>query len=145
MNGSTLNLTRLSNLTNAPMLYIYLNFCKAFDSVPHHELLCKLHSFKISKVWRWFHEYLSSRQQAVCAKYWRFFLSAQVFPKVVAILGLLLFIMYVKTNPIISTMHCTIYFFFFADDAKCIQIIDQPSDYTLMQANLTSFSKWSDK
>ena len=36
--------------------------------------------------------------------------------------------------------HCTAYFF--VDDAKCIQIIDQPSDCTLMQVNL---SKWNDK
>ena len=34
--------------------------------------------------------------------------------------------------------HCTTYFF--ADDAKCIRIIDQPSDCTLTQADLTSFS-----
>ena len=46
---------------------IYLDFHKAFDSVPHNELLTKLWSFGITgKLWRWFKCYLQDRQQ--CAK-----------------------------------------------------------------------------
>ena len=56
-----------------------------------------------------------------------------------SILGPLLFIMYVNDIPNYIN-HCTTYYF--VDDAKCIQIIDQPSDCTLMQVNL---SKWNDK
>ena len=38
---------------------IYLDFHKAFDSVPHNNLLCKLWSFGITgKLWQWFRSYL---------------------------------------------------------------------------------------
>ena len=43
---------------------IYLNFRKAFDSVPHNNLLaiCKLWSFGITgKLWQWFRSYRISR------------------------------------------------------------------------------------
>ena len=45
---------------------IYLDFRKAFDSVPHKELLHKLRSIGIKgSVWKWFECYLSSRVQCV--------------------------------------------------------------------------------
>ena len=45
---------------------IYFNFKKAFDSVPHNELLLKLKSMGISgNLWLWFKSYLSNRQQCV--------------------------------------------------------------------------------
>ena len=46
---------------------IYLEFKKAFDSVPHHELLLKLWKVDVvGSLWRWFHEYLTNRCQHVC-------------------------------------------------------------------------------
>ena len=43
---------------------VYLDFAKAFDTVPHVELLFKLRSYGISgHLWRWFQCYLSGRQQ----------------------------------------------------------------------------------
>ena len=45
---------------------IYLDFSKAFDSVPHNELLMKLWSVGITdKLWTWFQSYLSNRTQIV--------------------------------------------------------------------------------
>jgi len=42
---------------------IYLDFAKAFDSVPHSELLVKLRSVGISgSLWGWLHSYLHGRQ-----------------------------------------------------------------------------------
>ena len=123
--------------TSLPTDVIYLDFRKAFDSVPHHKLLCKLYSFKISgKLWIWFYEYLSSRQQYVSINHQ----ISDILPvrsgvPKGSILGLLLFIMYVNDIPNYIN-HCTTYFF--ADDAKCIKTIDQPSDCTLTQADLTS-------
>ena len=43
--------------------YVYLDFKKAFDSVPHNELLVKLWS--IGNLWKWFQAYLSCRSQHV--------------------------------------------------------------------------------
>ncbi len=45
---------------------IYLDFKKAFDSVPHNELLVKLWSIGITNnLWEWLKAYLSSRLQCV--------------------------------------------------------------------------------
>ena len=46
---------------------LYLDFRKAFDTVPHDELLLKLWNMGITgNVWKWFRAYLGSRQQCVC-------------------------------------------------------------------------------
>ena len=45
---------------------IYLDFRKAFDSIPHSKLLLKLRQFNISgKLWEWFSSYLHNRFQCV--------------------------------------------------------------------------------
>ena len=45
---------------------IYLDFKKAFDSVAHNELLCKLWKFGITgDLWLWVRAYLSNRVQYV--------------------------------------------------------------------------------
>ena len=58
------------------------------------------------------------------------------------ILGPLLFIMYINDIPN-DINHSTSYFF--ADDGKCIKSIDQLTDFTLLQVDLSSFGSWSDK
>ena len=46
---------------------IYLDFRKAFDSVPHNELMIKLWNIGITgNLWLWFKEYLTDRNQRVC-------------------------------------------------------------------------------
>ncbi len=46
---------------------VYLDFAKAFDSVPHNELLVKLRSIGVGgDLWLWLQAYLSRRQQCVC-------------------------------------------------------------------------------
>ena len=45
---------------------IYLDFAKAFDRVPHNELLLKLWKIGITgNLWLWFRSYLNNRQQCV--------------------------------------------------------------------------------
>ena len=45
---------------------IYLDYKKAFDSVPHQRLMIKLHAYGIrGKLWKWIIAYLSNRQQQV--------------------------------------------------------------------------------
>ena len=46
---------------------IFLDFAKAFDTVPHDELLLKLKRLGVSgDLWLWIREYLSMRFQCVC-------------------------------------------------------------------------------
>ena len=51
---------------NARCDVIYLDFRKAFDSVPHNELLLKLWNIGITgNTWLWIKEYLTGRLQCV--------------------------------------------------------------------------------
>ena len=46
---------------------VYLDFCKAFDKVPHCRLIKKLHAHGIrGKVLEWIKSWLSGRRQRVC-------------------------------------------------------------------------------
>ena len=45
---------------------VYIDFQKAFDSVPHNELLLKLWNIGITGyLWKWFRSYLNNRSQCV--------------------------------------------------------------------------------
>ena len=45
---------------------VYLDFCKAFDKVPHKRLFKKMHGYGIrGKILNWIKEFLSSREQRV--------------------------------------------------------------------------------
>ena len=45
---------------------VYLDYSKAFDSVPHRRLLSKLKSYGIEgKVWNWIEDFLIGRSQMV--------------------------------------------------------------------------------
>ena len=49
-----------------PVDVLYLDFSKAFDSVPHERLLLKLEAYGIQgKVLQWIRSFLSQRKQAV--------------------------------------------------------------------------------
>jgi len=56
-----------ASLNNVPCDAIYLDFSKAFDSVPHKEFLLKLWNCGVtSNLWYWIRNYLSCRSQQVC-------------------------------------------------------------------------------
>jgi hypothetical protein len=45
---------------------IYLDFAKAFDTVPHNRLMSKIKSYGIGgKVWNWIKDFLENRKQKV--------------------------------------------------------------------------------
>ncbi len=121
---------------------IYLDFQKAFDRVPHHELLCKLKALGISgKMWRWFHEYLSSRRQLVSING----IHSTLLPVSSgvpqgSILGPMLFLIYINDLPL-SVIHSNIHLF--ADDTKCSHMIKSQSDAIQLQSDLDRLTHWS--
>ena len=90
-------LQQLDLLTLYPLVNCSKNLCKAFDSVPHQPLLCKLFNLQVNPfLFRWIHSYLSSRTQSVVLD------GAQSDPLPVvsgvpqgSVLGLLLFLVYI--------------------------------------------------
>ena len=49
---------------NIPVDILYLDFCKAFDTVPHHRLFVKLEAYGIKdKLLEWIKSYLVGRHQ----------------------------------------------------------------------------------
>ena len=121
---------------------IYLDFKKAFDSVPHQELLMKLWKTGIvGSLWKWFREYLSNRYQHVCINNCK----SSTLPVVSgvpqgSILGPFLFLIYI--NDLSSSINHS-KTFLFADDTKCLRPICCPQDRILLQSDLDVLSLWS--
>ena len=127
---------------NTMMDVVYMDFKKAFDSVPHNQLLIKLRSIGIhGSLLSWFQYYLTSWRQCV-----RVGDSHSQFCDVISgvpqgsILGPLLFVIYVNDLP--SFLH---YFipYMFADDTKCVITIDHSLGTTPLQSDLVNVSTWS--
>ena len=123
---------------------IYLDFSKAFDSIPHEELLFNLRSFGITgQLWSWFQAYLTSRRQCVAVNgVLSSFLPVKSGVPQGSILGSLLFILYVNDLPI-ELYNSSI--FLFADDTKGYKIIRSPTDRHLLQQDLDNICNWSRK
>ena len=108
---------------------VFLDFKKAFDSVPHNELLFKLWRIGITgKLWLWFQEYLTHRQHYVHLDN----ASSALLPVKSgvpqgSILGPLLFLIYINDLPeCINYASCRS----FADDAKLLKSIVTSNDCT---------------
>ena len=125
-----------------PVDTIYLDFTKAFDSVPHNDLLVKLWSMGITgNLWRWFKCYLDNRTQRVSVNH-NLSSPLPVISGVPqgSILGPLLFLIYINDLPsAISSSNLLL----FADDAKCYKTIHNPLDRRLLQSDLDLLTDWS--
>ena len=121
--------------SSTPIDTIYFDIRKAFDSVPHKELLTKLCSLGIhGSLWRWFNAYLTNRKQCVRIKE----STSEVLPVLSgvpqgSILGPLLFILYINDLPLLLKAMLP---FIFADDTKCLHAAKTNTDFTAIQEDL---------
>ena len=118
---------------------IYMDFRKAFDSVPHVELLLKLWKIGfVGNIWMWFKAYLFDRSQCVKVNG----TTSDVLPVISgvpqgSILGPLMFLLYVNDLPLTALLSTIL---MFADDTKCISTNGGCSN---LQKDIYAISGWS--
>ena len=121
---------------------IYMDFAKAFDSVPHKRLLHKINNYGISgNILSWIKDFLTTRHQRV-GVYTNFSSWNNVQSGIPqgSVLGPLLFVIYINDLP--ENIKSSI--LMFADDTKLYRKIDSNEDYTLLQKDLDILQNWSD-
>ena len=131
----------LDNKNNVDIVYV--DFSRAFDSVVHSKLLCKLASYGIrDDLLRWIHAFLSDRQQCVVVNQ---FISKHC--KVLSgvpqgsVLGPLLFLLFV--NDIVEIFDDVISCKLFADDLKLYSVIKSTTIISPLTAALDCLCVWS--
>ena len=134
--------TSLSSSTRVDVLY--LDIKKAFDSVPHNELLLKLWNAGITdQLWRFFAAYFTDRTQYVTIN--GVSSSSITVTSGVpqgSILGPLLFLVYMYINDI-TAVPSSLLPFLYADDGEFLLNINSASDFSLFQDDLDGLSEWS--
>src|SRR3989442_54685 len=123
---------------------VYLDFQKAFDKVPHRNLIRKVKGFGIEdKVIGWIENWLGNRTQRVVingvSSDWKDVKSG-VPPG--SILGPLLFTMYIED---IDEVLKSSKLLKFADDTKVWGRVNTKEDAVLIQDDLNSLCEWSEK
>ena len=122
---------------------IYLDFSKAFDSVPHRRLLGKLKSYGITgKLLKWIEAFLTDRTQVVKVNGAESELAHVVsgIPQG-SVLGPILFIIYI--NDLLESI--TTNGLLYADDTKIFHHIASRDDALALQSDIDSLVEWSNK
>ena len=122
---------------------IYMDFMKAFDTVPHRRLLSKLEAHGVrGKVLKWVQGFLMGRQQWVVVNGARSKNSAVTsgIPQG-SVIGPMLFTVYINDLPSVCSSEVRL----FADDTKLFNRSDQPSANTTLQEDLNRLQQWSDE
>ena len=120
----------------------YLDFQKAFDTVPHRRLLLKLKTYGIQgNCLSWIEDFLSSRYQTVTIN------GEKSQPRDVtsgipqgSVLGPTLFTIFINELP--SIVESLVYLF--ADDTKIFRKMTVPSDSDDLQQDLNTLHEWTD-
>ncbi len=120
---------------------IFLDFQKAFDSVPHERLLVKLKAYGITgKTAIWIADFLKNRRQRVSVgkefSSWKGVTSG--IPQG-SVLGPTLFVLFINDLP--QAVESTIKIF--ADDTKMYRIVNNDEDRKLLQKDLDKLYEWS--
>ena len=122
---------------------IYMDYQKAFDTVPHRRLLGKLQTYGIrGNIHHWITDFLMGRQQQVVvngrSSEWKDVTSG--IPQG-SVMGPLLFLMYINDLP--ETISSEVYLF--ADDTKIFNIIVDDESINTLQNDLRKLEEWSNK
>ena len=126
-----------------PVDAVYLDFRKAFDTVPHKRLLSKLHGYGVrGQVLGWVDDFLSDREQYVsvnekCSE--RVPVTSGV-PQG-SVLGPILFIYFINDLPDVIKCISRI----FADDTKAYQNIIDINDNLVLQESIDAMVEWGEK
>ena len=124
---------------------IYLDFAKAFDSVPHQRLLKKLETYGIQgNTLRWVRHFLIGRKQRVSVQG-----EVSDWTEVVSgvpqgsVLGPTLFVIYINELPSVlsSSSKCSMY----ADDTKIYRTVNKLSDKNNLQIDMNKLVDWADQ
>ncbi|BHF59610.1 hypothetical protein SprV_0100257100 [Sparganum proliferum] len=121
----------------------FIDFQKAFDTVPHQRLLRKLKKIGIGgNFLKWIENFLLGRHQVVCIG------QGKSDPAMVgsgvpqgSVLGPILFLIYVDDAA--RALDCEVAMF--ADDMKIWSVIRGPADEDILQVNLNRLEEWSSR
>jgi len=123
-----------------PVDLVYLDFAKAFDTVPHKRLLVKLKAYGLDEqLCTWLMDFLRDRKQRVvmgeCESEWMDVTSG--VPQG-SVLGPLLFLLYINDLPGLWTNKSK----FYADDGKIIGQVGTEEGVRTVQNDLDAVSDW---
>jgi len=124
-----------------PVDVIYLDFRKAFDTVPHTRLLQKLERYGVvGDLRNWIGNFLSQRKQRVVVNgefsSWKEVKSG--IPQG-SVLGPILFVIYINDLPEAISSEVKI----FADDSKIFRPVKHKRDQEALQQDLVAVDQWS--
>ena len=121
---------------------IYLDFSKAFDTVPHRRLLGKLESYGVQgEILEWINSFLKDREQQVVVNGSKSGIAPVIngIPQG-TVLGPVLFVVYI--NDLLDELSSD--GLMFADDTKIFRQIKSRDDAVALQEDLKKLEEWSE-